>query len=607
MEKNMPCTNAADNAMLKQTALPYLPRNLSEIPAQREILQMIAAVVPAVSAFTEQANAEIWSQAESGALSVGKAVAQCAYRVASMIPPGSVPEENLHLFLREDLLRAWVALDYYVYVLKADHSANLLQLRDQISRVILSHSKAEASAAPAPRQSESPSPVPHPEQTDKLPETLCVAEPRGIVPLAGGGKNDKRKVTVCLSGIAAVLLLILAFLCSDTHRTKTAIEKIGEVSLESGALLLEAEEQYNALTENQQKRISNREVLFAARAQYDALETDAAIKKIGKVTLESKDAIVKAEQLYRELSRDAKNLVSNYKILTSARKEFDRLDSAVKKAADAIEKIGTVTLKSEPQILAAREAYDALEKDNLQKYLSDKEPILVSAEQKYRQLVSKDLYQTGLTLYKNKKYDQALKYFSSVIKDYPDSTLLDKAKTAKANTQIQLAKQSYSKKDYYNAMKYLNAVDKAFQKKDNFKTLQSNTLKAIDKARPKNGALISGDKKWGYCRFKITAGKQDVCFKIQSTSDSSKYVLVFVRAGQSTTVNVADGEYSVKFVTGKYWYGKKLFFGDDSQYNNCGTAELKTTRSGNRITYWSYNLNMNSSNFKYYSISSASF
>lgn len=607
MEKNMPCITQTDNAMLKQTALPYLPRNLGETPAQQEILQMIATVVPAVSAFKAQAGAEIWSQADAGTLSISKAVAQCACHVDSILASGSVTEETLHLFLREDLLKAWIALDYYVYVLKADHSVNLLQLRNRISQVLISQSKAEDSAASAPRQPETNSPVPLPEQPADSTETLCVAGPKEIVPLTGGEKNDKKKLTIGLLSIAAVILLILSLLCSDTRRTKNAIEKIGEVSLESGTLLQEAEEQYNALTENQQKRISNREALFAARAQYDALITDAAIKKIGKVTLESKDAIVKAEQLYRELSRDAKNLVNNYKMLTSARKEYDRLDSAVKTASEAIDAIGQVTLKSEQQIQAAREAYNALESDNLQKYLADKEPILVSAEQKYRQLVSKDLYQTGLTLYKNKKYDQALKYFSSVIKDYPDSTLLDKAKTAKANTQIQLAKQSYSKKDYHNAMKYLNAVDKAFQKKDNFKTLQSNTLKAIDKARPKNGTLISGDKKWGYCRFKITAGKQDVCFKIQSTSDSSKYVLVFVRAGQSTTVNVADGEYSVKFVTGKYWYGKKLFFGDDSQYNNCGTAELKTTRSGNRITYWSYNLNMNSSNFKYYSISADRF
>ena len=131
--------------------------------------------------------------------------------------------------------------------------------------------------------------------------------------------------------LAVVLIAILAagFLFSKTRRTEVSIRKIGTVTLESEALILEAEEHFDGLSENQQEKISNRDLLFAARAEYDSLVAEDAIGKIGKVTLESADAITGAEEIYAALSRDAKNLVDNYKTLTAARKEYDRLDAAV--------------------------------------------------------------------------------------------------------------------------------------------------------------------------------------------------------------------------------------------------------------------------------------
>lgn len=617
-------TDTENSAKLKANALPFLPRNLGDVNEQKKILNMIAHVIPTVAPFVRQADGDIWNKVLAGEMPISSAIAQCAFRVDTILENTTYDEQKLRSFPENDLLGAWIALEYYAYVLKTEYSFNILQCKQQLSNVLLTQ--------PAPQvlpddcgitQPVIPDSVSETQPVDvqKIPEVQIATDP-GNTPKKKTPKKKKEKTVhkhsgawfkkngkklVTLAVVAVVIALLVAFFCSDVQQTKSAIKKIDTVTLDSEAQILQAEERYAALDAAQQEKVDNRSDLFAARVEYDSLVTEAAIDEIGTVTLERKDAIVHAEQLYDELSQDAKNKVDNHKTLTAARKEYDRLDAAVKKAETSINAIGTVTLNSGAKIDEARKNYDALKKDKLEKYLEDESSKLIKAEKQYKELVSKDLYDTGMAHHDGKRYEEAIKCFDSIIKDYADTNSLEEAKEAKANSQITLAEQSYGKRDYYTTLKTLKTVDNKYQQLETYKKLHEKTINAITKARPRSGAAIDGRVNWGYCYFNITAKDKDVCFKFVNTKDASKYKMVFVRAGETAKVNLENGTYSIKYTTGTYWFGKEHLFGDDGAYFGKGTADFTTSRSGNWIYYWSFKLDMTDSSFNSYTISANEF
>lgn len=83
------------------------------------------------------------------------------------------------------------------------------------------------------------------------------------------------------------------------------------------------------------------------------------IAAIGEVTVQSGDAIQKAEDAVAALSAEEKETVETLAQLTEARKKYDEI-SAVKPVEELIANIGTVSLESEGSITIARTAYDAL-------------------------------------------------------------------------------------------------------------------------------------------------------------------------------------------------------------------------------------------------------
>ena len=538
--------------MLKQKAISYLPRNLAEADAQRQILDMLVPVIPAISACKEQAEQLIWPRVSAAELSMGQAVAQCAYQADKTIQAAALNESTLTVFPRETLMQAWIVMDYYSYVLKPEYSVNIRNLQDQITSVLLAENTTQAqSKAPANRAVPVPPVEKHmPVTPDKSTVDPGMAQNAKTKDFNMPQKTKKsRKPPVRLSGkkllplavmVLAIVIAAAVLLFSDTSKTQAAIRKIGEVTLESEELILNAEELYNTLDEKQQERIDNREDLFAARAQYDALVMEEAIDKVGKVTMESSDAIAQAEKLYEGLSRDAQNLVGNYRKLTAAREELTRLEEAVEKASGAIDAIGQVTLESGGIIKDARSAYDALSKDNLEKYLADKLPTLTNAEKEFKQLHSQSLYDSGMAHYEDKKYEEAIACFDTIIADYADTEFLDDAKKTRADCQTALANQAYKKKDYYTALKTLDSIEPEYQQLDNHKTLRDKVQEAIKKARPKNGETVAGNIGWGRCYFKVTASDQDTIIKIQNVNKPSKYELIFIRAGKSHTIEVAE-------------------------------------------------------------------
>ena len=119
------------------------------------------------------------------------------------------------------------------------------------------------------------------------------------------------------------------------------IDEIGKVTLESKQAIETARAAYDALTEKQQSYVTKLKTLTAAETAYKALvdrkaadDVTEKINEIGKVTLESKTAIEAARAAYNALTDDQKPLVENYDVLTAAEAELARLEAEAKDKAD---------------------------------------------------------------------------------------------------------------------------------------------------------------------------------------------------------------------------------------------------------------------------------
>ena len=152
------------------------------------------------------------------------------------------------------------------------------------------------------------------------------------------------------------------------------IDAIGDVTLDSGDTIQSATELYEALTNYGKVRVTNYSTLRAAQQEYEELirkrDAQAAevmnkISALGEITLESGAAIVEARAAYDALGASSKEQVTNYAVLTAAEARYQELlqerEDQVEAVSSLIDAIGTVTLEKEAAIRQAREAYDRLE------------------------------------------------------------------------------------------------------------------------------------------------------------------------------------------------------------------------------------------------------
>lgn len=621
---------------LKQRALVYMPRNLGSVEAQRQILQMITEVMPPLKAYAAQADADIWPQVESQEKTMNSAIAQCAFqtdRIISTVFLESLETENLP---NEKLMQGWIALDYYAYVLKEEYSANIRNLRDHITELLIYPRMRAAESgvanpvdaygatepavpaddygptAPAdeygPTEPASPADDYGPTMPAASADEYGPTQP--VVPAAGQDtvtvmeQKERKKVPLALKLIPVVAVLLAAALLisavtSKPQKAKRMIHRIGTVTLDSAEKIERAEQFVEELTQKQKDKVSNLDTLTEARAEYDRLEVQRTIDQIGKVTMDSEKVISDAERMYDALPRNKRNEVTNYQVLTAARKELTRLQTAIKNASDAIDAIGEVTLDSGSKIQKARSNYDALIKDNLESYVADKLKILTAAEIRYDQCISEDYYSKAVALYDKGEYDQAIDTFNIIIKDYSKTTMLESAKTGVADCLIGKAQKAYEKNDQYNAEKIMKTVEKQYQSSDKYKKLMDKIDRAIESARPNTGSEIESKINWGRCYFSVSAGDQDACVKVVNAYDSSKYKLVYVRAGQSTKIYVEDGSYTVKWAYGDRWYKIKNMFGENTVYKSYnGTVDFSTRYSGGMVYYYYLNLDLKTANAK---------
>ena len=108
-------------------------------------------------------------------------------------------------------------------------------------------------------------------------------------------------------------------------------------------------------------------MLAEAREIYDRIRNVSdLIQHLGTVTLDSKDDIVAAEYAYKALPPKEKQSIQNYDVLVDARARYDflaRID-AVETAIDAVKNIKKIKNKDDlAPYTSAKKAYDALDDD----------------------------------------------------------------------------------------------------------------------------------------------------------------------------------------------------------------------------------------------------
>lgn len=242
----------------------------------------------------------------------------------------------------------------------------------------------------------------------------------------------------------ALLILVLAaslLLCACGKSEAAAaadeqIASIGEVTLESEAAIAAAEAAVDALEEKDRESLDNTKLLQTAREEYGRLveeqrlaeiaAVETAISSIGKVDLNSGDAIAAARSAFDGCDGALRERVSNADVLAASEESYAELMAAqaAEKVTEQINTIGEeVTLESEPAIREARSAYDAL--DDLAKGKVNAQA-LTAAENQLRELKEKERSAVIEKLLKKMKaeedrFNQVTFYTHTTVPQYDDT------------------------------------------------------------------------------------------------------------------------------------------------------------------------------------------
>ena len=176
---------------------------------------------------------------------------------------------------------------------------------------------------------------------------------------------------------------------SDKEAAKVVVDKIAAlpatITLANKSAVTAARAAYNNLTTAQRNYVTNLSKLVAAENTIIRLEAEEADKAIAKavqdkiaalpstITLASEDAVVAARNAYNGLTDSQKGYVTNLDKLEqaeatiadlTAQTEKEAADKAAAKVvADQIDALNVQSLDDEPDVVATREAYNALTAD----------------------------------------------------------------------------------------------------------------------------------------------------------------------------------------------------------------------------------------------------
>lgn len=267
-------------------------------------------------------------------------------------------------------------------------------------------------------------------------------------------------------------------------------------------------------------------------------------------------------------------------VLDKARAEYDRQKQLIETAAEAIDAIGTVTLESTADISAARKAFHAAEPYDIDGTLIEREAVLEQAEAKIKQLqeeqkqIQKEASESVekvVSLIVSGENEKAKTLFTSIVVKLAEPD----AKTDFGNSVVKAlyaaAQVQYDNEKYWNAVNALrqSAVFESYcdsKLLEKAESLEASFVAEISKNTPKNGEILGRTYGAGRNTFTVKAGNYDVCFKLELVDNPEKFIIFYVKANQSTKINILNGEYIAKYTAGPIWYGEDMMFGPDATY-----------------------------------------
>lgn len=624
METNKPVKDPYRSA-LKKKAMAYMPKNYEDVASQKQILAMIVAVVPAASGVAKTAETGIWPKVQAKTLPIVQAVGQCAMGVDKVI--AAAPMESLLLEKRssETLLKAWVALEYYSYLMLPEYSGNIRTLRDRLFAILRQRDGAQP-AAQAPVRPAAPVtavPVQRTSGQVQIPKPQVplpqVPIPQPPVPAQPAGADDIGK-TVMVERPAPAMAQELnktvmvekapaaAETIEKTEFTPAQNENMFQedgMAEEIGSTVNVAREEIPAGGKRKKSGSKAPIAIIAAVLVVAAIvvgmlimggkavdEVEAAIDAIGTVTMESGSAIEEAEALYEDLSDGNKKKVENREVLFAAREEYDSQVKAVEEVEAAIDAIGSpVTLASGQAVEKARTLYNKLD-GQLQSYVSNYSD-LQTKEATYNALNAEEqagkLYVRAREAFDAGDYNTAISMIGEILDHYPGASQVADAKTLGADCVEIMAQKALNENRLEDAKDLLDMAREDYTETEGIKTLTERLETKLAGMRPANGKMFAVRMDQGYCKMVITAKGSDLCIKLTSKSDPSKYTIYYIREGETFAMHVKDGEYSLKYGYGENWYGQEDMFGKDGHYYELDeTFELNTVYSGGWVHYEYY-------------------
>lgn len=530
-------------SQLKLKIADILPPEMNSVETQRNVLYMVEVVAPMVSACRKHAEDALWPKVKSGEVSIEDARKQCAVYLNKLAGITIVENLKLERHSKENLLKAWMAMDSYAKQLKPEECTKLADLMDEVAAVLEEKETGRRPSAETIDVNMETQPI------DPSKVIMPGLDTIGMTSAPTGEKEEEKKETVNTENRRRANPLMVAIV----GVLVVAVAGVG---------------------------------IFTAWNHSRVSKVEDAIAQIGEVTMESSGAIKNAELAYDDLSEKQQEKVENYDTLTEARAEYDRMDKMVQDTKDAIADIGKVTLSSGAKIEKARKFYDDLEKDDLTGYVEEEYKTLTDAEEEYDKLYAEDLYQDGLALFEEKKYDPALLKFDEIVQKHPKHSRVASAKTYAAKCMVIKAQESFDKNEYESTMTLLTDGREKYGDSAENKELTDKLVKKLESMRPINGKKFKEGIAWGYGKLEVIAGDQDVMVKVISKTDPKEYMTFYVRAGQSYEVSLKNGDYKVQFTTGKYWYGDKTGFGQEAEYKEVNkTYSYASVREGSYVYY----------------------
>ena len=412
------------------------------------------------------------------------------------------------------------------------------------------------------------------------------------------------------------------------------IEALGSITLKDADAVEAARQAYDDLSEEQRARVKKVSDLEAAEDKLHSLTVkqqasaiDSLIQSVRKVSLDSRETVRAVRAAYDAADPEVKKQVRLLATLKKAEKKIRKLEAEAAAAEfdAAVAALGEVTLESEDEVRAVREAYDALDEEvrsavTSQEELARAEETLVFLKKKARagEMDAAIAALGTVTLSSEKDVRTLRRQYASLPEDVRElvtagetltkaevriRTLKDQAAGAEVSRLVDAGKYSEAidyAEDYMEGREiwdvrggvvrycldaYAAEAEKLIRRsryEEAYDLLRfcrstyagadlsgvNRTWNELKRATPEpyNGRMFASTAVGGYSTLTIKAGDTPVLVKIIKVTDSDSRATVYVRAKKSATVKLKTGTYTIRFATGEKWFNSKILFGSGTQY-----------------------------------------